>query len=139
MLKDLKVACIERTSVLVEPTFYFELKFLLQLTTTVDFKSKTDKTVLAIKSRLKLLMLAYKMGWKAVYEHFEIDHKSQGETKRTIVDVYGEELDSDIEIINYKGPSVNRPYEYGYRKPTNNKKPYRRDVHTERYSKANDE
>ena len=140
VLKDMKEACIERTSVLVEPTFYFELKFLLQLSTTVNFNSSTDKTVLAIKSRLKLLMLAYKMGWKAVYEHFDIDHKTQGETKKTIEDVYGEELDSDIEIINYKGPNkTNRPYEYGYRKPTNNKKPYRRDVHTERFSKANDD
>ena len=105
VIKDLKEACIERTSVLVEPTFYFELKFLLQLITTIGMNSKTDKTTLAVKSRLKLLMMAYKMGWKAVYEHFEIDHKTLGETKKTIEDVYGEELGSDIEIINYKGPS----------------------------------
>ena len=59
VIKDMKEACIERTSVLVEPTFYFGLKFLLQLTTTVDRSSKMDKTVLAIKSRLKILMLAY--------------------------------------------------------------------------------
>ena len=44
------------------------------MTELIDMSSKTDKAVLAVKSGLKLLALAVKIGWKAVYEHFEIDH-----------------------------------------------------------------
>ena len=82
VIADMKKECIERTSVLVEPTLYFELKFLLQMTSLIDMEDKADKAVLAIKSRLKLLSLAVKVGWKTVYDHFEIDHHAAGETRK---------------------------------------------------------
>ena len=87
------------------------------MTTFVDMNSKTDKAVNGIKGRLKLLSMTYRIGWKAVYDHFEIDHKSQGETRKTVEQFFGEELDSDIEILNYKWPENNRPYSYGNSKP----------------------
>ena len=103
IIKKAKDECIHRRSKFVNPTFYFELKFLLQMTTFVVW----------IIKRLKLLSMVYQIGWKAVYDHFEIDHQTQGETRKSVEDVYGEELDSDIEILNYKGPKTNRPYNYG--------------------------
>ena len=38
-----------------------------------------------------------------------------------IEDVFGEEVDSDIEILNYKIGYSQRPYTYGYSKPKNTK------------------
>ena len=119
VLKNVRDECIHRRSKFVEPTFYFELKFLLQMAAMVDMDKK-DKVVYGIKGRLKLLSMAYRIGWKAVYSHFEIDYKAKGETRKKVEQVFGEELDSDIEITNYK---PTRPYTYGYSRPKNNKKP----------------
>ena len=71
------------------------------MTSLVDFTDKTA-VVNALKARHKLLSMAYRIGWKAVYNHFEIDHKLQGETRETVEDVFGEEMDSEIKIPNYK-------------------------------------
>ena len=107
---------LHRESKFVEPNFYFELKFILQLISIIKFDEE-NKLVFALKSRLKMMTLAFRMGWKAVYKQFDIDHKTQGETRHNIEKVFSEELDSDIELINYKVGYTQRPYTYGYSKP----------------------
>ena len=82
----------------------------------VNLDHKSD-IVYALKSRLKMMVLAGRIGWKAVYKHYDIDHKCQGESRKKIADVFGEDLDSDIELINYKVGYTSKPYTYGYSKP----------------------
>ena len=86
---------LHRESKFVEPTYYFELKFILQLCSMVNMDN-TTAIVYALKARLKMMVLASRIGWRAVYKHFNIDHKCQGETRKKIEDVFGEDMDSDI-------------------------------------------
>ena len=76
VIKNAREECIHRRSSFVDPTFYFELKFLLQMASMVDMDKK-DKVVYGINGRLKLLSMAYRIGWKVVYSHFEIDFDSK--------------------------------------------------------------
>ena len=63
---------------------------------TISSSSLYYNYVYALKARLKMMVLASRIGWRAVYKHFNIDHKCQGETRKKIEDVFGEDMDSDI-------------------------------------------
>ena len=100
VVKNAQDELVHRRSKYVDPSFYLELKFILQMCSIIEFKDKTN-LVYALKGGHKLLSMAYHIGWRTVYKHFDIDHKSQRETRKTVDDVFGEEMDSDIEIPNY--------------------------------------